>query len=83
MSEFLNLSLARAGADQMITPREMLRDYMTVLNILMQNEQVTFEDVIRTALCECEGAPAAKEGEPREVATQAFRVTYTAEDIEF
>ena len=34
---FLNLCLSRAGADSMITPREMLRDYMTVLNILMQN----------------------------------------------
>ena len=36
---FLNLCLSRAGADSMITPREMLRDYMTVLNILMQNPQ--------------------------------------------
>ena len=35
-------------ADTMITPREMLRDYMTVLNILMQNEDVTFERVIGT-----------------------------------
>ena len=30
----------------MITPREMLRDYMTVLNILMQNENATFESVV-------------------------------------
>ena len=41
---FLNLCLSRAGADSMITPREMLRDYMTVLNILMQNPQAAFSD---------------------------------------
>jgi hypothetical protein len=46
MIEFLNVCLAKAGADSMITPREMLRDYMTVLNILMQNEDATFENVV-------------------------------------
>ena len=46
MIEFLNICLRKAGADSMITPREMLRDYMTVLNILMQNENATFENVV-------------------------------------
>ena len=46
MIEFLNICLRKAGADSMITPREMLRDYMTVLNILMQNENATFESVV-------------------------------------
>ena len=32
----------------MITPREMLRDYMTVLNILMQNPDAKFDDIIGT-----------------------------------
>ncbi len=47
---FLNLCLSRAGADSMITPREMLRDYMTVLNILMQNPEATFEQVVGAAV---------------------------------
>ena len=47
---FLNLCLSRAGADSMITPREMLRDYMTVLNILMQNPQAAFSDVVGSAV---------------------------------
>ena len=47
---FLNLCLSRAGADSMITPREMLRDYMTVLNILMQNPEATFEQVVGSAV---------------------------------
>ena len=44
--KFLNICLSRAGADSMITPREMLRDYMTVLNILMQNPEAKFDDVV-------------------------------------
>lgn len=50
MVDFLKICLARAGADAMITPREMLRDYMTVLNILMQNENVCFADIAGTAI---------------------------------
>ena len=46
MVEFLNICLAKAGADSMITPREMLRDYMTVLNILMQNDEADFGNII-------------------------------------
>ena len=30
----------------MITPREILRDYLTVLNILVQNPGVSFDDVV-------------------------------------
>ena len=50
MVEFLQICLGRAGADSMITPREMLRDYMTVLNILMQNPEATFEEVVGSAV---------------------------------
>ncbi len=46
MEQFLSICLEKAGADSMITPREMLRDYMTVLNILMQNENATFGDIV-------------------------------------
>lgn len=48
--KFLNICLERTGADIMITPREMLRDYMTVLNILMQNESVCFDDIVGSAV---------------------------------
>ena len=50
MQQFLRICLTRAGADSMITPREMLRDYMTLLNILMQNESATFADVVGKAV---------------------------------
>ena len=44
--QFLKICLSRAGADSMITPREMLRDYMTLLNILLQNEEATFVSIV-------------------------------------
>jgi len=50
MVQFLQICLGRAGADSMITPREMLRDYMTVLNILMQNPDASFEQVVGSAV---------------------------------
>jgi len=43
--KFVKSCLERAGADSMITPREMLRDYMTLLNILYQNPDAKFADV--------------------------------------
>ncbi|MBQ3483637.1 MAG: ATP-binding protein [Clostridia bacterium] len=49
---FLALCLSRAGADSMMTPREILRDYMTVLNILMQNEDADFERIVSRVTAE-------------------------------
>lgn len=46
MASFLKICLERAGADTLITPREIIRDYMTVLNILFQNPETTFSDVV-------------------------------------
>ncbi len=46
IGEFLELNTKRAGAAEMLTPREMIRDYMTVLNLLLQNDQVSFEDIV-------------------------------------
>ena len=50
MVDFLKICLSRAGANSMITPREMLRDYMTVLNILMQNPNASFHDIVGSAV---------------------------------
>ena len=86
MLTFLQICLERAGADSMITPREILRDYMTVLNILMQNPNASFEEVVGSAVTlktdgdadgdVAEGAPASKDGLDEK---QRFSI----EDIEF
>ncbi len=78
MVRFLELSLSRAGAEQMITPREMLRDYMTVLNILMQNDNVSFEQVVAGAFGEEKNTESdSNQGGATE------KKLFCAEDIEF
>lgn len=48
MRTFLEICLKRAGADVMITPREIIRDYITLLNILMQNPNADVASVLKT-----------------------------------
>ena len=78
MIEFLKISLARAGADSMITPREILRDYMTILNILMQNDKVSFEQIISRNGDLIADAPIESEE-----ATTPAKNKFTLNDIEF
>ncbi|MBQ7357254.1 MAG: ATP-binding protein [Clostridia bacterium] len=78
--EFLKICLSRAGADSMITPREMLRDYMTVLNILMQNPEAKFSDIVGSAV-RLE-TKADDDDTPPATATPSTR-KFTANDIEF
>lgn len=42
---FLEEELRRAGADEMITPREIIRDYISVLNLLLENPDVSYSDI--------------------------------------
>ena len=46
MIAFLTIQSRRAGADIMITPREIIRDYLTLLNILKDNTGATFENLM-------------------------------------
>ncbi len=46
MQVFLSLCLNKAGADAMITPREIIRSYISLLHILRQNPEARFETVI-------------------------------------
>lgn len=80
MVQFLQLCLSRAGADSMITPREMLRDYMTVLNILMQNPDATFEQVVGSAVTLKTAQDDENESHEER---QSGGKTYSVEDIEF
>lgn len=48
IADFLKTNMQKAGADLMITPREMIRDYMTVLNILLQNPTVDFNTIVKS-----------------------------------
>jgi hypothetical protein len=45
---FMNHALSRAGADEMITPREIIRDFLTLLNILRDNPGATFDGILKS-----------------------------------
>ncbi|MBR5616257.1 MAG: ATP-binding protein [Clostridia bacterium] len=86
MQQFLQLCLSRAGADSMITPREMLRDYMTVLHILMQNPDATFDAVLGSAVTLKTERRAAEEAEEQIAAAtsrEPSAVNFKPEDIDF
>jgi hypothetical protein len=52
---------------------------MTVLNILMQNEKVTFEQIMARGV----GCEEKKEEDEKPSADEAPKTTFSAEDIEF
>lgn len=43
---FLENCMKRAGAEEMMTPREIIRDYLTMLNILRDNPRASFESLL-------------------------------------
>lgn len=47
MLTFLQTALARAGAEELVTPREIIRDYLALLHILTENRGVTFADLVK------------------------------------
>lgn len=46
IERFLANALAKAGAEELITPREIIRDYLTLLNILRDNPSTKFDELI-------------------------------------
>ncbi|MGQ4647268.1 BREX system ATP-binding domain-containing protein [Lyngbya aestuarii] len=46
LAEFKQVLASRLGAEKLLTPREVVRDLISVLNILQQNPQVTFKELI-------------------------------------
>lgn len=43
---FLQTVAGRIGADHLLTPREAVRDFITVLNLLRQNPGTTFQEIL-------------------------------------
>ena len=46
LEQFIKTEYTRAGANTLITPREIIRDFINILNILMQNPDQTMRSVI-------------------------------------
>lgn len=48
LAGFIKLEYSRIGADQNITPREMIRDFIELLDLLYQNPSMTLEDLLQS-----------------------------------
>lgn len=76
---FLNGALDKAGAEELITPREIIRDYLTLLNILRDNKGAKFEDLMKDITL----TPAQPtESTPRETKTTPATKKITIFDID-
>ena len=49
IEQFVNMARSRAGADEMLTPREIIRDYLSFLNVLHDNKNARFCDLLKNA----------------------------------
>ena len=84
MLDFLTQSMAREGAASMITPREIIRDYVTLLDLLYTNEDKSFEDILGNV--QRSVAPSDADGEGEGDAPPAVtppKPAVTLDDIEF
>ena len=46
LQAFMSVVLDRIGADTLLTPREVLRDFVALLNLLQQNPGESFESLV-------------------------------------
>ncbi|MBO5274796.1 MAG: ATP-binding protein [Clostridia bacterium] len=92
MAAFMLHCTSRAGADTMITPREIIRDYMTVLNILMQNPDADCAAIMGSGVVTLKSMAIADDDAPISEpssdgdtmpTTESPKNDYTLEDIEF
>jgi hypothetical protein len=47
IEEFMRGELSRQGASELVTPREIIRDFLTMLNILRDNPGATFKELLK------------------------------------
>ena len=71
LESFLVRELSRAGTDEMVTPREIIRDFLTVLNILKDNKRATVEELMRGLTPSAGSAPKEFDDTSETVAPQA------------
>ena len=79
MRDFLISSLSRTGAETMITPREIIRDYVTLLDLLYTNGDKTFADIAGTM----PRTTAEDDTDEEDSGTGDEKKTITIEDLEF
>ena len=48
LADFIKMEYGRIGADQNITPREVIRDFIELLDLLYQNPSMTMEELLQS-----------------------------------
>ena len=61
MQRFLSAALARAGAEELVTPREIIRDFLMLLNILQSNPNENFDTLMAADTASREATPEKSE----------------------
>ena len=81
IEEFVAMARSRAGADEMLTPREIIRDYLSFLNVLHDNKNAKFRDLMKTASFKIEPEISEAEEEPLKPIEQNRKVSLFDIDI--
>ena len=66
--DFMQRVASRIGSDQLLTPREVTRDFISLMNILQQNPDATYESVIGEGKVKLQGASS----DPDELGEESF-----------
>ena len=48
LAQFIKMEYGRIGADQNITPREVIRDFIELLDLLYQNPSMKLEELLQS-----------------------------------
>ena len=48
LGNFIKIEYGRIGADQNITPREVIRDFIELLDLLCQDPKLTLDELLRS-----------------------------------
>lgn len=76
--DFLTVEFGRVGADSHLTPREVIRDFIELLDILYQNPEADVSALLRSgdyAVSDANDGPAGGAGEATDVAPQFAEFT--------
>ena len=78
LADFLTVEFGRVGADSHLTPREVIRDFIELLDILYQNPEADVSALLRSgdyAVSGADGGDAGGAGETADVAPQFAEFT--------
>ena len=81
IERFLANALAKAGAEELITPREIIRDYLTLLNILRDNPSAKFDELIDKVTAQSVNTPSADTASVKASTSSTKKVTIFDIDI--